>query len=265
MSGTVQDLSETEGEVRWALTGRCAVVTLDRPHKLNAFTAYMTERLAAVLDEAERSREVGAVLLTGSGRAFCAGSDIGELDHYETPWAFGERRDYGDIVRAFSKPIVAAINGPTLGGGLELALSCDVRVCSVAATFAAPEIKLGWIGGSGQCALLAHAIGSGRAAHMVLTGEPIDAPTALGWGLVSQVVEGTSLLETSMSLGEKIASNAPLAAQAAKRDLQAASSMSLVDAIAWERQLQTVCFGTEDAAEGRAAFKERRQPQFRGR
>lgn len=265
MSGGREDLSSTQGEVHLALRGRCAVVTLDRPAKLNALTSYMTERLAAALDEAESSPEARVAVLTGSGRAFCAGSDIGELDHYDSPWAFGERRDYGDIVRAFPKPIVAAVNGPALGGGLELALSCDVRVCSAGASFAAPEIKLGWVGGSGQCALLARTVGSGRAAHMVLTGEAVDAPTALQWGLVTQVVEGTSLLESAISLAEKIASNAPLAAQAAKRDLRAASSMSLADAIAWERQLQTVCFGTEDAAEGRAAFKERREPRFQGR
>ena len=137
----------------------------------------------------------GASIITGAGeRAFCAGSDIGELDRYDTPWNFRNRPDYCDAIRRLLKPTIAAVNGYAFGGGLETAMSCDIRIASDTAQFAAPEIKLGWIGGGGMATFLAHSIGPSNAAMMIMTGDPIPASQALGWGLVSEVVPQADLL-----------------------------------------------------------------------
>jgi enoyl-CoA hydratase/carnithine racemase len=252
------------GSVRLETNAQVAVLTLDRPDKLNALTSEMTAELTGHIAAVNENPDVRAVVLTGTGRAFCAGSDISELDNYPTPWEFGLRQDYGDVLRTLRKPVIAAVNGHALGGGLELALACDIRLAAQTATFAAPEIKLGWIGGSGQSALLAHCVGPSNAAVMLLTGDPIDAATALRWGLVSEVVPGDALGGRARELAAVIASRAPVAAQTAKLNLRAAYEMPLTRAIDYERHLQTICFATSDAAEGRDAFTERRAPAFRG-
>ncbi|WP_223189983.1 enoyl-CoA hydratase/isomerase family protein [Nonomuraea terrae] len=246
--------------------GPVAVVTLNRPAKLNAITPDMAAMLRACLDRVDADPGIRVAVLTGAGeRSFCVGSDIGELDAYATPWEFRNRADYGDAVRALRKPIVAAVNGYAYGGGLELALACDIRLAAETAMFAAPEIKLGWIGGSGQSALLAHAVGPGNAAKMLLTGDPIDAARAAAWGLVTDVHPREELIPAARRLAETIAARPPIAAQTAKANLRAAYSMPLDQAIRYERDLQTVCFATADAAEGRAAFAARREPVFEGR
>jgi enoyl-CoA hydratase/carnithine racemase len=258
-------MTTTAGSVHLETDGHVAVLTLDRPAKLNALTGEMTDQLAGHVAAINDSADVRAVVLTGTGRAFCAGSDIAELDKYPTPWQFGLREDYGDVLRTLRKPVIAAVNGHALGGGLELALACDIRIAAQTASFAAPEIKLGWIGGSGQSALLAHSIGPSNAAMMLLTGDPVDAETALRWGLVSEVVPPQALSARARELATVIASRAPVAAQTAKLNLRAAYEMPVTRAIDYERHLQTICFATADAAEGRAAFTERRAPAFRGR
>jgi enoyl-CoA hydratase len=242
-----------------------AVLTIHRPAKLNAFTPGMTEALISHVTQLNEEPGVRAVVLTGAGRAFCAGSDIAGLGDYPSAVEFGNRPDYCDTIRALRLPVIAAVNGYALGGGLELALACDIRLAAEPATFAAPEIKLGWIGGGGVSALLAHSIGTSNAALMLLTGDPVDAATALRWGLVTEVLPAAGLTSRAVQLASVIASRAPIAAQAAKRNLRAAFEMPLGRAIDYERQLQTICFATEDAAEGRAAFAGRRPPVFRGR
>ncbi|GAA5066797.1 enoyl-CoA hydratase/carnithine racemase [Thermocatellispora tengchongensis] len=253
-------------DIRCEVDGHVAVLTLDRPAKLNALTPEMAADLHGHVTALNADREVRAVVLTGAGeRSFCVGSDIRELDGYEEPWDFRNRGDYGDSIRALRKPVIAAVNGYAYGGGLELAMACDIRLAAETATFAAPEIKLGWIGGSGQSALLAHSIGPGNAAVMLLTGDPIDAAQALAWGLVSRVLPQAELLDAARELAATIAARAPIAAQTAKANLRAAYTMPLDQAIQYERDLQTICFATQDAAEGRAAFAERRAPEFKGR
>jgi enoyl-CoA hydratase len=143
-------------------------------------------------------------------------------------------------------------------------LACDIRIASRNASFAAPEIKLGWIGGSGQCALLARSVGPSNAAQMVLTGDPIDAETAVAWRLVSAVVEPEDLSRATAKLARTIAERAPIAAETAKANLRAAWELSLDAAVDYERRLQTICFATKDASEGRAAFAERRPARFTG-
>ncbi|WP_433510846.1 enoyl-CoA hydratase/isomerase family protein [Nonomuraea sp. CA-143628] len=246
--------------------GAVAVITLNRPAKLNAITPEMAGTLRACLDRVDADPAIRVAVLTGAGeRSFCVGSDIRELDAYATPWEFRNRGDYGDAVRALRKPIVAAVNGYAYGGGLELAMACDIRLAATTATFAAPEIKLGWIGGSGQSALLAHSVGPGNAATMLLTGDPIDAARAKDWGLVTEVLPLDELLPAVRELAGKIAARPPIAAQTAKANLKAAYTMPLDQAIQYERDLQTVCMATADAAEGRAAFAARREPVFEGR
>jgi enoyl-CoA hydratase/carnithine racemase len=246
--------------------GHVAVITLNRADKLNAMTPEMTDALRRHVAAVNGDDDVRAVVLTGAGqKAFCAGSDIRELDAYPTAWSFRGRPDYCDAVRSLTKPSIAAVNGYAFGGGLEMALSCDIRIASANARFAAPEIKLGWIGGGGMTALLAHSIGPSNAALMVMTGDPIDAERALSWGLISEIVEPDMLIGRAREIAATIASRAPIAAETAKLNLKAAFAMPLENAIQYERDLQTVCFATEDAAEGRRAFKEKRPPVFRRR
>ncbi|MEJ8570675.1 enoyl-CoA hydratase/isomerase family protein [Microbaculum marinum] len=246
--------------------GHVALITLDRADKLNAMTPEMTDQLRTHVAAVNGDDAVRAVVLTGAGRkSFCAGSDIRELDTYPTAWSFRGRPDYCDAVRGLTKPSIAAINGYAFGGGLEMAMSCDIRIASPNARFAAPEIKLGWIGGGGMTALLAHSIGPSNAALMVMTGDPVSAEQGLAWGLVSEIAEADALVARAREIAATIASRAPIAAETAKLNLKAAFAMPLENAIQYERDLQTVCFATEDADEGRRAFKEKRAPSFRRR
>jgi len=253
-------------ELLFAVDGHVATITLNRPQKLNSVTPEMAKALTEAVKECNDSDTIRAVIITGAGeKSFCCGSDIKELDSYATPWDFRNRADYCDAIHHCLKPTIAAVNGYAFGGGLETALSCDIRIASANAKFAAPEIKLGWIGGGGMAAFLAHSIGASNAALMIMTGDPVDAGKALSWGLVSEVVEPAALLDRARELAATIAARAPIAAETAKLNLRAAFSMPLDQAMAYERDLQTICFATADAAEGRAAFKEKRSPVFRRR
>lgn len=248
-----------------AIENRIATITYNRPDKLNAMTPDMAELMWDAVRRINASDEARAVILTGTGKAFCAGSDISDLDRYATPWDFRNRPEYCDALRSLLKPSIAAINGYAMGGGLEMALSCDIRIAAETARLAAPEIKLGWIGGGGMTALLAHSIGPSNAAMMVMTGDPVTAGTALSWGLVSEVTTPEGLLPRATEIAATIASRAPVAAETARLNLQAAYNMPLEKAVAYERDLQAICFATEDAAEGRAAFAEKRAPVFNRR
>ncbi|GAA1980641.1 enoyl-CoA hydratase/isomerase family protein [Microbacterium pumilum] len=256
-SGTELIVVEVDGAV--------ATVRLNRPEKLNAVTQEMSDVLVDLVAQMNSDPGIRSVVYTGTGRAFSAGSDITTLDQYATPWDFRNRRDYCDALRQLRKPVIAAVNGYAMGGGLEAALTCDIRVAASTATFAAPEIKLGWIGGGGMSALLAASIGASNTALMLMTGDPIDAARALSWGLVSEVVEPDALLARAQELAATIASRPPIAAETAKANLRAAYNQPLDDAIAYEREMQAITFATADAAEGRAAFAERRPGVFHGR
>lgn len=248
------------------LAGQVATITLNRPGKLNSVTQGMSDALVLAAEWANDSDDVRAVVLTGAGdRSFCTGSDIRQLDKYATPWDFRNRADYCDALHLLRKPVIAAVNGYAFGGGLETAMACDIRIASATASFAAPEIKLGWIGGGGMSTFLAHSIGAGNAAMMLMTGDPIDAHRALSWGLVSEVVAPDALLARAAELAATIASRPPIAAETAKANLRAAFNLPQDQAIAYERDLQTVAFATSDAAEGRAAFAEKREGIFRRR
>lgn len=259
-------MTEDNGAIRLDRADHVAVITIDRPAKLNAVTGEMSAELFRTVEELNEEDTTRVIILTGAGeRAFSAGSDVRELDHYQTPWQFRNRVDYCDAIRACRKPIIAAINGYALGGGLETALSCDIRIASTTASFAAPEIKLGWVGGGGMSAMLAASIGPSNAAIMLLTGDPIGAEQALAWGMISELTEPAELLPRATALARTIAERPPIAAETAKANLRAAANMSQDEAVRYERDLQTITFATEDAAEGRRAFAERRAGQFEGR
>ena len=242
---------------------RIATITLNRPQKLNAMTPEMADAIGAAIEDCNRGDEVRCVIVTGAGeKAFCAGSDIGDLDSYETPWQFRNRRDYCDALRELLKPSICAVNGYAFGGGLEMAMSCDIRIASENARFAAPEIKLGWIGGGGMTMHLAHSIGMSNAALMIMTGDPIDAARALAWGLVSEVVPQGRLMVRAREVARTIASRAPIAAETAKLNLRAAHAMPPEKAIEYERDLQTICFATEDARRRAGGVQGKARPRL---
>lgn len=252
------------GHIGFEMDGHVAIITIDRPAKLNAMTPEMASALVDLAQRCNADDDVRAIVLTGAGeRAFCAGSDIRALDGYTTPWQFRQRQDYCDAIRRIVKPVIAAVNGYAFGGGLETAMSCDIRIACDTASFAAPEVKLGWIGGGGMATFLRSACGPSNAALMLMTGDPIKAETALQWGLVSELVTPADLLNRACEIGRTISARAPVAVETAKLNLQAAAWMPAENAIAYERDLQTICFATEDAAEGRRAFAEKRDPEFR--
>jgi len=243
-----------------------ATITFNRPEKLNTVTPEMAAALIAYVHDVNERDDIRALVLTGAGpKAFCAGSDIGELDGYDSPWEFRNRADYCDAIRALRKPVVCAINGYALGGGLETAMSCDIRIAAEHARLGAPEVKLGWIGGGGMSYQLAHSIGPSNAALMLMGGDPVTAQQSLQWGLLSEVIAANELMERAMQIATTISRRPPIAVQTAKANLRAAYAMPLETAIQYERDLQTVCFATEDAREGRAAFKAKRNATFNGR
>jgi len=253
-------------EIRAEVSGHVATITIARPAKLNSVTPEMSAALVSLIEWANGADEIRAIVLTGAGeRAFCAGSDIRTLDEYATPWDFRNRTDYCDAIRAGRKPVIAAVNGYAFGGGLETALSCDIRLASTTASFAAPEIKLGWIGGGGMATFLSNSVGPSNAAVMLMTGDPIDAETALRWGLVSELVAPDRLVARAQALAAVIATRPPIAAETAKANLRAAANMTQDAAIRYERDLQTITFATADADEGRAAFAEKRDAVFHRR
>lgn len=252
--------------IKFAVADHVATITLNRPDKLNAVTPSMAHALVEQIEEFNRRSDVRVLVLTGAGeKAFCAGSDIAELDTYDSPWSFRNRADYCDAIRSSRKPIICAINGYALGGGLETAMSCDIRIAADHAKLGSPEVKLGWIGGGGMAFMLAHSVGPSNAAMMIMQGEFISAQQALQWGLVSELHPAANLSTRAQEIAATIAARPPVAVETAKANLRAAYTMPLEMAIQYERDLQTVCFATEDAAEGRAAFKARRPAVFKGR
>ncbi|MGI8812836.1 MAG: enoyl-CoA hydratase/isomerase family protein [Pyrinomonadaceae bacterium] len=248
--------------------GRVAVLTINRPDKLNALNQKVHAEGVAALDELRRDGGTRVVVITGSGeKAFIAGADISEFAG-QTPVTqrdlFHERTFFNSI-DTFPKPIIAMINGFCLGGGNELALACDIRVCSENSRFSQPEINLGIMCGGGGSQRLANLIGEGRAMEMLLTGDMIDAATALRFGLVNHVHPSAELESKTMELAEKIAEKAPIALQLSKEAVKFASRSNLDEGLRREVDLFAICFSTEDKQEGVAAFLEKRKPVFKGK
>jgi 2-(1,2-epoxy-1,2-dihydrophenyl)acetyl-CoA isomerase len=255
-------------EVRYAVEARVATITLDRPDALNALTIPMKTSLLAALREAGRDDSVRAVVLTGEGRAFCAGQDLRErLEPDAAPLDREIRDRYNPIVlamRALPKPIIGAINGVAAGAGASLALACDLRIAARGASLTLAFGRVGLIPDSGATWLLPRLVGSALAADMALAGRTISAEEAERVGLVSRVVDDGELLAAAHELAERVASGAPVAMALTKRALQRSLESTLAEALEYEADAQAVAGRTADHAEGLRAFLERRSPDFRG-
>jgi enoyl-CoA hydratase/carnithine racemase len=247
-----------------SVSGHVALLTIDRPDKRNAIDSATHEALCNALAAVEGDHAIRVLVLTGAGSAFCAGSDLTAASAEASAAPVMRPRLVEPFERA-SKPIVAAINGPAVGGGMEIALCCDLRIASTSARFGFPEVRLGSLPGSGGTQRLSHAVGSALAGYMLLTGQLITAEQAFKAGLVSELCEPAALMERAMSLAAEIAANAPLSLVAVKRALRSAVESHLREGFALERTLFNQLATTEDRAEGRLAFRERRTPNFKGK
>lgn len=243
-----------------------ATITINRPQKRNTMTLEMGRAMVSFAARVNDDDDIRAVILTGAGdRAFSAGSDIKTLDDYGSNWNFRNRAiDYTRAIWSIRKPVIAAIRGYAVGGGLELALMCDIRVASHSAKFGAGEIKLGWNGGGGNSQLLPRLVGYGKALQMLLTGDFIDAVEAYRTGLVQELVGEDQLESTANDIAMRIARNAPIAVQITKHLVRISESTSIDLGLAYENDMAMYCFTTKDSQEGIAAFCEKRAPQFTG-
>jgi enoyl-CoA hydratase len=243
--------------------GRVGIITLDRPEALNALNVRLGSEVLAAARAFDRDPETGAIVITGSERAFAAGADIKEMatrdfaDMYTEDFFSG----WDDLARVRT-PMIAAVAGHALGGGCELAMITDVIIAADNAKFGQPEIKLGVIPGMGGSQRLTRAIGKAKAMEMVLTGRTMGAEEAERAGLVARVVPAASLFDESMATARTIAGMSKPIALLAKEAVNAAYESSLAEGVHIERRLNHACFATEDQKEGMAAFIDKRAPQF---
>ena len=248
--------------------GRVAILTVNRPEKLNALNDQVRDEMLAALAAAEHDDDVGAVVITGAGeKAFIAGADIGEFagrSPFDQRHAMRSPRIF-DVAATFPKPVIAMINGFCLGGGCELAMSCDLRVAADSARFGQPEIKLGLIPGGGGTQRLPRLVGLGQAMRLVLTGDMIGAAEAKEIGLVDLVFPTAELRERTLELAARIASFSPLTLRIAKEAVRASERLPIEEVIVTERDLFCLCFSTEDKEEGVQAFLAKRPAVWKGR
>lgn len=253
--------------ITFAVADRIATITVNRPDKLNALNGATIAELGGAIDEARSREDVGAVILTGAGRAFIAGADISELNG-QSPLLGTQRSRMGqDVFRKFEtspKPTIAAINGFALGGGCELAMSCHMRVASEFAKLGQPEVKLGIVPGYGGTQRLPRLVGRSAALRLLLTGEIIDAKEALRIGLVDQVVPAAELIQTTTSLLTTMLANAPLAMAGCIEALDRGLETTLEEGLRVESDAFGMLSSTEDVREGMQAFLDKRPPVFRG-
>lgn len=246
-----------------------ATVTINRPEVRNALTQALMEELSDAIDQADADPEVRVLILTGAGeKAFVGGADINEVGARTTLTELGPksrmRRSVYTKLEHLSKPSIAAVNGFALGGGCEMALACTLRIAADTARFGQPEINLGIIPGLGGTQRLVRLVGKGNAMEMILTGDLIRADHALRIGLVNRVVPADQLKAEARGLATKLAAKAPLALRAAKDAVDYGAEMSLDVALEFENRLFAIVSGSEDRAEGVAAFLEKRQPEWKG-
>jgi enoyl-CoA hydratase len=242
------------------------VITLNRPHVLNALNQSLMEELATAMEAMDQDDAVHCLVLTGNDRAFAAGADVNEFaDATTADMVRGYRFQQWERIRRISKPVIAAVSGFALGGGCELAMSCDVIIASETARFGQPEIRLGLMPGAGGTQRLARTIGKSRAMESVLTGRTITASDALAWGLVSRIVPVELCLDEAKRLARDIAAQPPIAVRMAKAAVLQAFETTLGGGLEFERRCFHLLFGTEDKREGVRAFLEKRPARFTGR
>src|ERR1051325_6986090 len=253
--------------ITFAVSERVATLTVNRPDKLNALNERTIEDLEPAIEEARARHDIGGLIVTGAGRAFIAGADIGELQRHgaQSAKALAERGQ--EVFRKFEtspKPTIAAVNGFALGGGCELAMACHLRIASEAAKFGQPEVKLGTIPGYGGTQRLPRLIGKGRALQLLLSGDMIDAHEALRIGLVNRVVPAAELLSVATTMLQQILANGPLAVAQCIDVVNRGLDATLDDALALEATAFGALAGSHDMREGTRAFLEKRAPAFSG-
>ena len=255
-------------ELRLEVADRVATITLDRADALNALTVPLKEELLAALVRVGADPTVGAVVLTGAGRAFCAGQDLRErLEPGAAPLEVEIRERYNPIIlamRRLEKPIVGAINGIAAGAGASLAFACDLRIAAEGSSFLLAFGRVGLIPDSGASWLLPRLVGAAKAAELALTGNALSAADAERLGLVAQVVPAESVVAEAQAMAARLGAMAPRAVALTKRALEASWTASLEEQLELEAELQGIAGATADHAEGIAAFLEKRPPRFTG-
>lgn len=246
-----------------ASDGKVGIIELNRPKALNALCDPLMQEVISAATEFDQDSKIGAIVLTGSEKAFAAGADIKEMSKQSFVDMYGGDKfgNWGNLTQ-LSKPIIAAVNGFALGGGCELAMSCDLIIAGEKAKFGQPEIKLGTIPGIGGTQRLVRAIGKSKAMEMVLTGKMIDAQQAERDGLVARVVPVEKLLGEAIATATQIAGFSQPIVKMAKESVNAAFETTLQEGLRYERRLFCSSFATKDQKEGMAAFIEKRDPNF---
>jgi enoyl-CoA hydratase len=253
--------------IRVETTDAIATLTIDRPEVKNALDLATVQEIRAALQTLAADADLGVLIVTGAGdAAFVSGADINDIRARGRDEGLAAINSslFAEIER-FPRPTIAAVNGYALGGGCELALACDIRIAADTAKFGQPELGLGIIPGAGGTQRLPRLIGLGRAKHLILTGELIDAKQALEIGLVTAVAPPGQLQIRARELAKKVLRQGPLAARLAKIALNASARVDLDSGLLIETLAQAICYASEDKIEGTAAFLEKRKPKFTGR
>jgi enoyl-CoA hydratase len=251
------------GHVELSVSNGVGQIVLAWPEKHNAITRDMALELRRICGEIDDNNEIRVATITGAGdRAFSAGSDLNALADISDIWAFRNRVEYAAVVRDIRKPVIAGLKGWVLGGGMEIALSADIRIAGRSARIGGPEVTRGWVGGGGASQMLPRLVGYGQAMRMLLVGDAVDADAALRMGLVEEVVEDASVLSRTAELAALIASFSPTATQAVKAAIRAAMSMPLEAGLRYENEIHVICMSDKDRSEGIKAFQEKRPAKF---
>ena len=246
--------------------GAVVVVTLNRPQALNALSYALVKDLSLAMQELDQDDEVRVIIVTGGEKVFAAGADIKEMaDRGPFDERIQERLTYRDKINKITKPVIAAVSGFALGGGCELAMSCDIIIASETARFGQPEVNLGIIPGSGGTQRLTHLLGKHRAMELVLTADAISATEAERLGLVNRIFPVELFLEEAKNIARKIAAKPVLAIKAAKEAVLKAANTPLDEGLDYERKSFYLLFASEDRSEGMRAFLEKRKPDFKGK
>jgi enoyl-CoA hydratase len=247
--------------------GQIGIVTVNRPKELNSMNSETRKELATAFEELELDKEVNISILTGSpGKAFIAGADIKEFSKMEIKDRKVMKEDWRitEVIANSTKPVIAMINGFCLGGGLEIAMACDLRTASKNSKLGQPEINIGIIPGAGGTQRLTKLVGEGRSMELILTGNMISAEKAEKWGLVNLVTDEELLEEMTMEIAKQIAEKSPFAVERAKKSVKLASNTSMKKGLKKEQEFFVECFKSNDGKEGIKAFIEKRKPEFKG-
>jgi len=243
------------------------IVTVNRPKELNSMNSETRKELATAFEKLDKDEEVHVSILTGApGKAFIAGADIKEFSKMKIKDRKTMKEDWRvtDVIANSAKPVIAMINGFCLGGGLEIAMACDLRIASKNSKLGQPEINIGIIPGAGGTQRLTKLVGEGRSIELILTGNMISAEKAESWGLVNLVTEEEELEDLTMKMAKQIAGKSPFAVERAKKSVKLASNNSMVEGLRIEQELFVECFNSNDGKEGIKAFIEKRKPEFQG-